>query len=112
MQNKLNVTLALLAGLAGGMLTRFVAPPTVSAQDQPPPVQEIRARSFVFVDAQNRTVGTFSVEPAQNHEMILRPGQPPLLIPGRSRITLRDDQGREIWSAGPGARVMALQAFR
>lgn len=54
MENNLNVTLALIAGLAGGVLTRFVAPPTVSAQNQPQVVQKVRARSFVIVDSENR----------------------------------------------------------
>lgn len=113
MEYKLNVTLALIAGLAGGMLTRFVAPPTVSAQNQPSVVREVRARSFVLVDAENQALGTFSAEPAQSQPVIVQPGNPSIaVVPRNSRITLRDAQGREIWSAGPGARVMPLRASR
>jgi hypothetical protein len=114
MQNRLNIALALIAGLAGGLLTRFVAPPTVAAQNQPQAVQEVRARSFVLVDAENRAVGTFSAEPISSQAVIVQPGNPPVVRIPRStgRITLRDAQGREIWSAGPGARVMPLQALR
>jgi len=112
MQHKVNIALALLAGAAGGMLTRFVAPPTVSAQNQPQVVQEVRARSFIIVDAMNRAVGTFTAEPAPGRLTVTRPGNPPMPLQVPSRIVLHDAQGREVWSAGPGARVMPLQALR
>ncbi len=112
MQHRLNIAIALIAGLAGGMLTRFVAPPTVAAQDQPQVVQEVRAKSFVIVDALNRAVGTFTAEPVPGGLTVIRPGNPPVPIQIPSRIVLHDGQGREVWSAGPGARVMPLQALR
>jgi hypothetical protein len=112
MQHKLNIALALLAGVAGGMLTRFIAPPTVAAQNQPQVVEEVRAKSFVIVDAMNRAVGTFTAEPAPGGLTVIRPGNPPMPPQVPSRIVLHDAQGREVWSAGHGARVMPLQALR
>jgi len=65
MNNKLTVSLALLAGLAGGMLTRFIAPtpvfaqafgqtvpgPTLPAPAAPVPVtKEVRAETLALVD--------------------------------------------------------------
>jgi hypothetical protein len=88
-----NVVLALIAGLLGGMLTRYVAAPSAYAQNQvPPPTapvsQEIRSQSFTLVDQSNRIAGTFSVAPDSRGRLA-----PP-------RIVLRDVTGREIWSAG------------
>lgn len=103
MNNKLTVSFALLAGLAGGMLTRFIAPAPVFAQAPvqilpgPAPVQttpapvsrEIRAESFAIVDQYGNVAGTFTSEPMG----MRRPG----------RIVLRDSYGHEIWSAGGSA---------
>lgn len=113
MQNKLNMALTLVSGLAGGMLTHFVTLPTVSAQNQSQVVQEVRARSFVLVDGQNRAIGTFRGEPLPG-SITTGPGgtAPPSLNRSGGRIVLRDERGREIWSAGPDARVMPLQSFR
>jgi hypothetical protein len=87
------VALALAAGLLGGMLTRYTAPPTAYAQSPAPQTApaEIRARSFVLVDQSDQTIGTFSVVPSP-----LGPFGRPIL----PRIVLRDFSGREIWSAG------------
>jgi hypothetical protein len=112
MQTRLNVGLALVAGLVGGMLTRFVEPPAVSAQNQPQVVQEVRARSFVIVDPENRAVGTFTAEVLPGSRITIRPNEPPIVPLTSERIILRDAQGREIWSAGPGAKIMPLQASR
>jgi hypothetical protein len=101
MNNNLTVSLALLAGLAGGMLTRFMAPapvfaqapvqtlpgPTAPAPKAPTPVmKEIFAESFALVDQDDNVVGTFAVEP----KGVRRP----------ARVVLLDAYGREIWSAG------------
>lgn len=108
MNNKLSVAVALVAGLAGGMLTRYIAPPPVFAQVQvpvvpgtPPPVaqiaaaKEIRAQSFVLVGPNDNVTGTFTTEPWR----------------GTTRIVLRDAYGREIWSAGGGLmRPLAANA--
>ncbi len=65
---KLNFVLPLVAGLLGGVLTRYIAPPAAFAQAPAPSPKEIRAQSFTLVDAGNRTAGTFSVEPEPAQE--------------------------------------------
>jgi hypothetical protein len=103
MNNKLSVVIALIAGLAGGMLTRFIAPAPVFAQAPVqilpgpapapaapgPAAKEIRAESFTLVDNRGNAVGTFAAEPRGIH------------FP--ARVVLRDSYGREIWSAGGSA---------
>ena len=89
MNKILTVTLALVAGSVGGLLTHYIAPPVALAQNQAPITKEIRAQSFTLVDPSDHTVGTFSYEPAPDP----RPMTPP-------RIVLRDSVGRELWSAG------------
>jgi hypothetical protein len=91
-----NVVLALLAGLLGGLFTRYIAPPSAYAQNQAPITRELRAQSFTLVDRANQTAGTFTVEPASS--------------PSRMRIVLRDSSGREIWSAGgPGTQPLSAR---
>ena len=105
MNNKPIIAVAVLAGLAGGMLTRFIAPAPVFAQAPiqvlPGPVpavpvptspaitREIRAESFTLVDDRGNVVGTFAAEPKGIH------------FP--ARIVLRDSAGREMWSVGGSA---------
>jgi hypothetical protein len=101
MNNNLTVSFALLAGLAGGMLTRFIAPAPVFAQAPvqvlpapAPPVsspatKEIRAESFVLLDENDRVAGIFTAEPVSAFR--------------RTRIVLRDAYGHEMWSAGGSA---------
>jgi len=110
MNRTLNVALALAAGLLGGLLTHYIAPSAAFAQVQAPPslvpgvpnnrpiTKEIRAQSFTLVDQADHTVGTFSVEPA-----------PPVRrdFKVKTRIVLRDSNGREIWSAG-GSAILPL----
>ena len=87
-----NMALALIAGLLGGLATRYIAPPTAFAQNQPAIAKEIRAQSFTLVDGADQPAGTFHVEPLFNQP--LNSGRL------RTRIVLRDSTGREIWSAG------------
>jgi hypothetical protein len=42
MNKKLSVAVALVAGLLGGLLTRYIAPPAAFAQDQAPITKERR----------------------------------------------------------------------
>jgi hypothetical protein len=91
-----NVALALIAGLVGGLATRYIAPPTAFAQNQAPATpKEVRAQSFTLVDQTDRSAGTFRVE--------AMPGQFSPNGQLRTRIVLRDSGGREIWSAGGSA---------
>ena len=84
----LYLTLALAAGLAGGLLSHYIWPPAVQAQPRPQATQEIRAQSFILEDAGGKTLGTFSPETQRGG------------IPGRGlsgSIRLFDERGREIW---------------
>ena len=117
MNNKLVIALALVAGLVGGLLTRYVAPPSAFAQNQAPVTKEIRAESFTLVDPSDRTVGTFTAEPdVSGIQLFIQPGPSsrlntpqlrPTVFP--TRIVLRDSKGREIWSAG-GSSIRQLSA--
>lgn len=96
-----NVVFALLAGLLGGLLTRYIAPPTAFAQNQAPIPKDIRAQSFTLLDPSNQPAGTFSVERSIQRQL----GS----LHTEYRIVLRDASGREIWSAG-GAGFQPLSA--
>jgi hypothetical protein len=108
MNKILTIALALGAGLFGGILTRYIAPPAAHAQDQAAVAKEIRAQSFTLVDQFDHTAGTFTYEPTPGARMMLqRPpsmNQPaPRVGPGR--IVLRDANGHEIWSAGANSLI-------
>ena len=95
MNRKVNLPLALAAGLIGGVLSRYVAPFPVQAQAGPP--KEIRAQNFVVVDDKNNVVGTFTASPPTV------PGKP---IQNQT-VVLRDRNDKEIWRAGMSVRVLA-----
>ena len=102
-----NTLLSLIAGLAGGLLVHYAAPPTAFAQDQTPVTKEVRAQSFTLVDSANHTLGTFTAEPATGFgapQGTSIPGQK-IRIP--ARIVLRDSGGKEIWTAG-GSSMLPL----
>jgi hypothetical protein len=91
MRKHLNVALALLAGLLGGLISRYIAPPAVMAQNATPVTNEVRAQSFVIVDRVGKTVATFAsggVSAAGNRTV------------SGGIVVLRDADGHEIWSAG------------
>jgi hypothetical protein len=90
MKKHLNIALALVAGLVGGLISRYIAPPAVMAQNQPPSANEMRAQSFVIVDANGKTVATFAFGRTTNA------GHPS----AGGIVVLRDADGHEIWSAG------------
>ena len=60
MNKPLIIVLALGGGLLGGLLTRYIGPPSAFAQNQASVTKEIRAQSFTLVDSSNRTIGTFT----------------------------------------------------
>jgi len=91
MKKTMYIAVALVSGLVGGLLTRYIAPSAAYAQDQKSAVREIRARSFVFVGGADQTLATLSIEMQNKLGTNLTP-----------RIVLRDPNGREMWSA-PGA---------
>jgi hypothetical protein len=94
------VTLALAAGLVGGLLSRYVAPPSAFAQDKAKVTKEVRAQSFTLVDPSDHAVGTFTFEPGP---LAMSPNPIPFSAGGR--VILRDSNGREIWSAGYGVQT-------
>lgn len=94
MHRKLNLTLALAAGLLGGVLSRYLAPLPVLAQTGP--AKEIRAQSFVLIDGNNNVVGTFTASP------LAAPGKP---IQNQTVILL-DRNDKEIWRAGVSVKVL------
>jgi hypothetical protein len=101
MKPNLSLALALAAGLLGGLLTRYISPPTVSAQNQSQPAKEIRAQSFTLVDQSNQIAGTFTTEPVTGR---------PIGHPTQTRIVLRDPYGRELWSAGGVAGIQPVSS--
>jgi hypothetical protein len=95
MDHKLNVSLAIAAGLLGGLLSRYIAPASVHAQAPPPTPNEIRAQRFTLVNLEDQAIGTFMVEPMRRSPGIT-------IFQGNNiptRIVLRDSAGRELWSA-------------
>lgn len=66
MTTKLTMTLSLAAGLAGGILSQYIAPALVHAQARTPMPTEIRAQSFTLVDASGNRVGALTI--GQNHK--------------------------------------------
>ena len=115
MNNKLVIAIAVVAGLVGGLLSRYAAPPSAFAQNQATVTKEVRAQSFTLVDPSDRTIGTFTAEPdVSGIQPFFQPGpsprlntpqQRPTVFP--TRIVLRDSNGREIWSAG-GSSIRQL----
>jgi hypothetical protein len=57
------IALALAAGLLGGLLSRYVSPVAVFAQAPSPAPKEIRAQSFVLVNAQGVPMGLMGIDP-------------------------------------------------
>jgi hypothetical protein len=92
--NRMTIGVALLAGLAGGMVSRFVSPASVLAQQAPstnPAPVELRAQRFALVNPDGGVVATFTVDQPK----------PPEGIPfSQPSIRLLDWSGKEIWSAG------------
>jgi hypothetical protein len=105
MSNNLNTVLALAAGLIGGMLTRYIAPVTVSAQSQPP--LEMRAQSFTLVDPTDRVIGSFTTEPSRG---LAVPGpRDPAGLASARHIILRDSSGHVIWSTDGRVTPLSLK---
>jgi hypothetical protein len=66
------------------MVTRFIAPQPVFAQNAIP--NELRARSFALTDQNGRTAATFTAEPVNMGQGY--------------RVILRAPNGNVLWSAG------------
>ena len=89
MNTRLILTISLLSGLVGGLVSHFAFPVTAFAQ----PPNEIRAQSVALVDGQNIVVGTITTSN--------RTGQPSPRAQ-EPTIVILDRQGHEVWRAsGP-----------
>src|ERR1700675_60019 len=99
MNRNLTLSLALAAGLFGGLLSRYLtpisafaqAPAQTQAQAPTPAPKEIRAQSFILVDDEGQVLGTFAYE---------KPATPFSRSPDAPSIRLFDTTGKEIWRAG------------
>jgi hypothetical protein len=90
MNRNLNVILALAAGLAGGVASRFLTPTPAFAQASIP--KEIKAQKFVIVNSEGKALGVFGFD---------RDGTP--------MVKLTDENGRMLWSTQPS---ILLQSTR
>jgi hypothetical protein len=108
MSKALIVTLALTAGLVGGLLSRYIAPPSAFAQGKATVTKEVRAQSFTLVDPSDQAIGTFTLEPV-GPQVVFVSG--PNVYPDtrHTAIVLRDSTGREIWRAGGSVTAEATK---
>jgi hypothetical protein len=102
MHTRLILTISLLSGLVGGLVSHFAFPVAAFAQQTPAPTapvpNEIRGQSFVIVDAQNSAIGTITA--SNRFVQQTSRGQEPTII-------ILDRQGREVWRA-TGASLRQL----
>ena len=101
--NRMTIVVALAAGLAGGVISRYVSPAPVLAQQPPPknaaPV-ELRAQRFSLINPDGAVVATFTVD---------QPRFDPS-APNTPSVRLTDSNGKEIWSVGGNpVRKLALK---
>ena len=80
MNQKLNISLSLVAGLLGGVLSHGLSPRVLRAQEQTPPSKTISAERFVLTDEHGTAAGVFGFKD------------------GKPVITLFDSAGRVTWS--------------
>ena len=85
--------LVILAGLAGGVASRYFVPATVFAQAQPSAAAEVRAESFILTDGSGKTIGVFTSKGPRFADQT-RP------LSEQRTIILLDANGKQIWSAG------------
>ena|ERR1700733_9236635 len=101
--NKSTIAVALAAGLIGGVISRYISPAPVlaqQAQNQSPAPLELRAQRFVLINPDGSVAGTFAVEQTKPTDI---PFTPP-------SIRLLDWNGKEIWRAGGSpVRNLALK---
>jgi hypothetical protein len=81
MNQKFNLTLALIAGLAGGFASRYLTPTPVFAQAQALIPKEIKAQKFVIVNEEGQALGVFGFDSN-----------------GTPMVNLTDENGRTVWS--------------
>ena len=108
--NRTTIVVALMAGLAGGLISRYISPAPVLAQQpqaQSPAPVELRAQRFALVNPNGAVVATFTVDQPKEILPGSWPAGVPLLPPV---IRLLDWSGKEMWSAGGNPmRKLALK---
>ena len=62
MDKNMTLVLAFAAGVVGGMLSHYLTPTIALAQSQNVAPKEVRAQSFVLVDAKGVARGVFAIE--------------------------------------------------
>jgi hypothetical protein len=106
---KTTIAVALAAGLVGGVISRYISPAPVLAQQAQAPTQapvELRAQRFSLVNPDGLVMGTFTIDQPKD----LFPGAKPLGVPTPPSIRLLDSNGKEIWRAGGSpVRNLALK---
>ena len=102
--NKSTIAVALAAGLIGGVISRYISPAPVLAQQaqaQSPAPVELRAQRFSLVNPDGSVVATFTVDHPKT------PDSFPLPPPS---VRLLDSGGKELWRAGGNPmRKLALK---
>jgi hypothetical protein len=100
--NKMTILIAFVAALAGGVISRYVSPSPVLAQQTPahsPAPVELRAQRFALVNPDGGVVATFVADQSDPTNILAQPS-----------IRLLDWRGKEIWSAGGSpVRKLALK---
>jgi hypothetical protein len=107
--NKMTVLIAFVAAVAGGVISRYVSPAPVMAQQaqaQSQAPMELRAQRFALVNADGSVVGIFMVDQPKD----IFPGAKPMEVFTPPSIRLLDSNGKEIWRAGGSpVRNLALK---
>src|SRR5580693_1694573 len=101
--NTMTVVVALVAGLAGGVVSRYISPAPVLAQHAPaqrPAPVVVRAQRFALVNPDGTVVATFALDQSKPLDG----------VPFKPAIRLLDSNGTEIWRAGGNpVRKLALK---
>ena len=100
MNRKFHVVVAIAAGFLGSAIMQYAF-----GQNQAAVTKELRAESFVLVDAGNNVVGTFTSEPVPNAVTIVTPGAAPKVA---RHVVLRDAMGRIIWTPENPTKLVPL----
>jgi hypothetical protein len=86
MNRTLSLALAFAAGVFGGTLSGYITPTTVLARADSTAPKDIRAQRFTLVNEHGAVVGVLGIDDS---------------VEGAATLRLFDDQGHEIFRAGP-----------
>ena len=89
MNRKVNMGLSLTVGFLGGFLSHYIPPGLVHAQTETAPSKEIKAQSFVLVNADGTPAGLFGFDKED-----------------KANVILLDAAGKVVWKAtGPASTL-------